>query len=91
MAVEATQREFERSCGGPIEPLHVVQRQEHGRVVRKRRDERHDRGPDRARIQSRPAGVGSQQRDLERTTLRAGQRRERLGFDAGEEVAKAGE
>ena len=68
-----------------VEPLHVVDRDQQPLV----RGEQRDAGqPDAARVRRRVAGVGAQQRDLERTPLRG---REAVEVRGAEQVAERDE
>ena len=89
--VEAARGEREHECGGPVQPLQVVDRDD-DRAVDRQHAQRAEKGRGhRPLVGWCAAGVRQEQRDLERTPLRRRQRREDLVERVAEKVAQARE
>ena len=85
---QAPRREGEHRGGGPVEPLHVVDGDDERRGARQGA-QRGQGGERDGLLVRRRAGVGDEQRGLERAPLRGGEVVQRLGVGA-EQVAERG-
>ena len=74
LVAQAPQGDLQHACGGRVEPLQVVERDQHGAALGERSQHVEEREPDRARVRGLRARLGEQEGDLERS---ASQRRER--------------
>ena len=85
---QAPRSEGEHRGGGPVEPLHVVDGDDERRGARQGAQRGQGRERDGLLVRRR-AGVGDEQRGLERAPLRGGEVLQRLGVRA-EQVAERG-
>ena len=90
-AVEPPRGEAQGLGGRRVQPLQVVDRDQHRPGCRQRPQPVEHAERDRARLRGVGRGLATQQRDLERLRLRRGQPGERVRADAVEEVDQRGE
>ncbi len=91
LAAQPPRRERDRVRGGAVEPLDVVDRNEH-RLARGERAQRAENaGANGARLARRGASLGVQERDLERAGLRGGEVGQRLVGYRPEQVGHSDE
>ena len=88
MRFEPAQREFERTRRRQVEPLEVVDGEQHGRRGGELRQQRNDGGSNRARIDRGARVLRTQERRVERATLGIRQHSEGRGLDRREEIAR---
>ena len=88
---EAAQREFERRGGRVVEPLQVVDGDEHGPRLLKRAKDVEQGEPDRSTVYALSRGLLEEERDLERPLLRHRKAGECFLEHGLQQVAKRGE
>jgi hypothetical protein len=91
LGVDAAGREREHLARRRVEPLEVVDRDDHRRRAGERAQQVEQPERDRVRLGRRTGGHGPQQRDLERQPLRRRQCGERLLLDPVDQVDERGE
>ena len=77
-AAQAPERNLKHTGRGRIKPLHIIDRDEHRTAPRQHLQHVANSQPNRMGIQRPVAGLGQQQRDLERPASRRRQRRRSL-------------
>ena len=63
---QAPQRDLQHACGGRVEPVQVVERDQHGAALGERAQHVEEREPDRARVRGLRSRLGEEEGDLER-------------------------
>ena len=91
LAPETTEREVKRTGGGPVDPLVVVQADDHAAAARKRGQHRCGRGADRPLVERAGSRLLTKQRDRDRPSLGIRQHGQKLVCDRLEQVAQGSE
>jgi len=86
VVLQPPHRELECPGTRPIEPLHVVDRQQHWHLRRQLGQERDEGGPDRPRVRGAFLGLGPEQRDVEPSALGCRETGKRVGPKRGEQI-----
>ena len=87
-ALESSRGEGDHGLAGGVQPLHVVERDDHRRVRRESVERGQECRGDDAFVGNRPGAVTLQQHAVERHSLKVGQSVEDLGGDALEKVGQ---
>ena len=91
LLAQASKRDLEHAGRGRVEPLHIVEGDEHGASLGQSAQHIEHGQPDRVRIGSHVARLGQEQRDLERPPPRRHERGRRLLEDGSEQLREPGE
>jgi hypothetical protein len=89
-AVQPPQRERQRTCGRRVEPLHVINGDQHRRLDDQPPQYTDHGAAHRVRFHKLPRRIGSKQRDLQGAPLRRRQRARRRAGPLAEQIGKAG-
>ena len=91
LVTQAAKRDLQHAGGGRVEPLPIVDGDDHGPSLGQEPQHIQHGEPDRVRIRRAVAGLGEQQRDLQRPPSQGDERGRRLLEHGGDQLREPGE
>ena len=91
LVVQPSQGDLQHPGRRRVEPLQIVERDQHGALLGKRSQHVQERKADRTRVRGLRARIGEQEGDLERTASQRRQRRCHFVEDRGDQIGESRE